>query len=338
MIIILKPQASEKDANEILDKISSLGLKPLYMPGIERTVLGALGDERVLRQLHLDSYPMVDEIKPVLSPYKLVSRELQAHDSIVSIGGVKVGGGNFTVIAGPCSVESEAQLFGVSEMIKQQGVPLLRGGAFKPRTSPYSFQGLGLEGLKLLKAAKAKYDLPVVSEIIDPNDAKLMHEYVDCYQIGARNMQNFRLLEAVGEQSDKAVLLKRGMSATLEELLLAAEYIINAGNPNVILCERGIRTFETATRNTLDLNAVAYLKEKSHLPVFVDPSHGTGVKSLINPLSRATVAVGADGIIVEAHLNPKEALSDGHQALTADDFATLMADIKPFVSAAGKTL
>ncbi|MDG1753014.1 MAG: 3-deoxy-7-phosphoheptulonate synthase [Thalassotalea sp.] len=338
MIIILKPQASEKDANEILDKISSLGLKPLYMPGIERTVLGALGDERVLRQLHLDSYPMVDEIKPVLSPYKLVSRELQAHDSIVSIGGVKVGGGNFTVIAGPCSVESEAQLFGVSEMIKQQGVPLLRGGAFKPRTSPYSFQGLGLEGLKLLKAAKEKYDLPVVSEIIDPNDAKLMHEYVDCYQIGARNMQNFRLLEAVGEQSDKAVLLKRGMSATLEELLLAAEYIINAGNPNVILCERGIRTFETATRNTLDLNAVAYLKEKSHLPVFVDPSHGTGVRSLINPLSRAAVAVGADGIIVEAHLNPKEALSDGHQALTADDFATLMADIKPFVSAAGKTL
>lgn len=338
MIIILKPQASEKDANEILDKISSLGLKPLYMPGIERTVLGALGDERVLRQLHLDSYPMVDEIKPVLSPYKLVSRELQAHDSIVSIGGVKVGGGNFTVIAGPCSVESQEQLFGVSEMIKQQGVPLLRGGAFKPRTSPYSFQGLGLEGLKLLKAAKEKYDLPVVSEIIDPNDAILMHEYVDCYQIGARNMQNFRLLEAVGEQSDKAVLLKRGMSATLEELLLAAEYIINAGNPNVILCERGIRTFETATRNTLDLNAVAYLKEKSHLPVFVDPSHGTGVKSLINPLSRAAVAVGADGIIVEAHLNPKEALSDGHQALTADDFATLMADIKPFVSAAGKTL
>ncbi|MDO6445958.1 3-deoxy-7-phosphoheptulonate synthase [Colwellia sp. 1_MG-2023] len=338
MIIILKPQASEKDANEILDKISSLGLKPLYMPGIERTVLGALGDERVLRQLHLDSYPMVDEIKPVLSPYKLVSRELQAHDSIVSIGGVKVGGGNFTVIAGPCSVESQAQLFGISDMIKQQGVPLLRGGAFKPRTSPYSFQGLGLEGLQLLKAAKEKYGLPIVSEIIDPNDAKLMHEYVDCYQIGARNMQNFRLLEAVGEQADKAVLLKRGMSATLEELLLAAEYIINAGNPNVILCERGIRTFETATRNTLDLNAVAYLKEKSHLPVFVDPSHGTGVKSLINPLSRAAVAVGADGIIVETHLNPKEALSDGHQALTADDFETLMADIKPFVSAAGKTL
>lgn len=338
MIIVLKAEASEQDANEILDKIASLGLKPLYMPGVERTVLGALGDERILRQLHLDSYPMVDEIKPVLSPYKLVSRELQAHDSIVSIGGEKVGGNKFSVIAGPCSVESEEQLFGVAKMLHQQGITMLRGGAFKPRTSPYSFQGLGVKGLELLKAARQEFGLKIVSEIIDPNDANLMHEYVDCYQIGARNMQNFRLLEAVGEQSDKAVLLKRGMSATIEELLLAAEYIINAGNPNVILCERGIRTFETATRNTLDLNAVAYLKQKSHLPVIVDPSHGTGVKSLINPLSRASVAVGADGIIVESHLNPKEALSDGHQALTADDFATLIADIKPFVSATGKSL
>ncbi|GAA5133750.1 3-deoxy-7-phosphoheptulonate synthase [Thalassotalea piscium] len=337
MIIILKPQASESDAQEILDKIASLGLKPLYMPGIERTVLGALGDERVLSQLHLDAYPMVDEIKPVLSPYKLVSRELQAHDSVVSIGGVKVGGGNFTVIAGPCSVENQDQLFGVAQMLTQHKIPLLRGGAFKPRTSPYSFQGLGVEGLKLLKAAKAKYNMPVVSEIIDPSDAQLMYDYVDCYQVGARNMQNFRLLEALGKQ-DKPVLLKRGMSATIEELLLAAEYIINAGNSNVILCERGIRTFETATRNTLDLSSVAYLKEKSHLPVLVDPSHGTGVKFLINPLSRAAVAVGADGIIVEAHLNPKEALSDGHQALTAEDFATLMADIKPFITAAGKSL
>lgn len=337
MIIVLKPEATEADANEILDKISSLGLKPLYMPGVERTVLGALGDERVLRQLHLDSYPMVDEIKPILSPYKLVARELQAHDSIISIGGVKVGGGNFTVIAGPCSVESKEQLFGIAEMLKAQHIPLLRGGAYKPRTSPYSFQGLGEEGLALLKSAKDVYGMPVVSEIIDPIDADLMSDYVDCYQIGARNMQNFRLLEAVGKQK-KPVLLKRGMSATIEELLLAAEYIINAGNPNVILCERGIRTFETATRNTLDLNAVALLKQKTHLPVFVDPSHGTGVKSLINPLSRAAAAVGADGIIVETHLNPKEALSDGHQALTADDFSQLMADIKPFISAAGKQL
>ncbi|WP_448550079.1 3-deoxy-7-phosphoheptulonate synthase [Thalassotalea fusca] len=337
MIIVLKPQASEQDAQEILNKIAELGLKPLYMPGIERTVIGALGDERVLRKLHLDSYPMVDNVKPILSPYKLVSRELQSHDTIVSIDGVKVGGNKFTVIAGPCSVESQEQLFGVSKMLSEHNVPLLRGGAFKPRTSPYSFQGLGEEGLALLKAAKQEFKMPVVSEIIDPSDAQLMYDYIDCYQIGARNMQNFRLLEAVGAQ-DKPVLLKRGMSATIEELLLAAEYIINAGNPNVILCERGIRTFETATRNTLDLNAVALLKQKTHLPVLVDPSHGTGVKSLINPLSRAAAAVGADGIIVESHLNPKEALSDGHQALTEEDFTQLMADITPFVKAAGKTL
>lgn len=193
MIIVLKPQASEQDANEILDKIASLGLKPLYMPGVERTVLGALGDERLLQQLHLEAYPMVDEIKPVLSPYKLVSRELQAHDSIISIAGSKIGGNKFAVIAGPCSVESEQQLFGVAEMIKSHGVTMLRGGAYKPRTSPYSFQGLGEEGLKLLKAAKTQYGLGVVSEIIDPNDAELMYDYVDCYQIGARNMQNFRL-------------------------------------------------------------------------------------------------------------------------------------------------
>ena len=196
MIIVLKPQATEADANEILEKIASLGLKPLYMPGVERTVLGALGDERILRQLHIDSYPMVDEVKPVLSPYKLVSRELQAHDSIVNIGGVKVGGGNFTVIAGPCSVESEQQLFSVAEMIKSHQVPLLRGGAFKPRTSPYSFQGLGEEGLKLLKAAKDNYQLPVVSEIIDPNDADMMSEYVDCFQIGARNMPKLPLIRS----------------------------------------------------------------------------------------------------------------------------------------------
>lgn len=337
MIIVLKPQATETDANEILDKIASLGLKPLYMPGVERTVLGALGDERILRQLHIDSYPMVDEVKPILSPYKLVSRELQSHDSVVSINGVKIGGGNFAVIAGPCSVESEEQLMSVTEMLKSHNIKLLRGGAFKPRTSPYSFQGLGEEGLALLQKAKSVYGLGTVSEIIDPSDAEMMAKYIDCFQIGARNMQNFRLLEAVGKQKIP-VLLKRGMSATIEELMLAAEYIINAGNPNVILCERGIRTFETATRNTLDLNAVAYLKEKTHLPVIVDPSHGTGVKSLINPLSRAAAAVGADGIIVEAHLNPKEALSDGHQALTADDFAKLIADIKPFINAAGKQL
>lgn len=337
MIIVLKSTATDADAKEILNKIETMGLKPLFMPGVERTVIGALGDERKLQSLHFENYPSVEEIKPILSPYKRVSREMQAYDSIVSIDGIKIGGGNFTVIAGPCSVESEGQLMGVAEMLKNENISLLRGGAYKPRTSPYSFQGLGEEGLKLLQQAKSTYGMPTVSEIIDPNDASLMAGYIDCYQIGARNMQNFRLLEAVGKQN-KPVLLKRGMSATIEELLLAAEYIINAGNNQVILCERGIRTFETATRNTLDLNAVALLKQKTHLPVLVDPSHGTGVKSLINPLSRAAAAVGADGIIVETHLNPKDALSDGHQALTSDDFRQLMADIKPFVTAAGKSL
>ncbi|SHH36816.1 3-deoxy-7-phosphoheptulonate synthase [Ferrimonas marina] len=337
MIIILKPGVSEAQALELVGKIEATGLKPLYMPGVERTVLGAIGDERVLQGLHLDSDPRVDEIKPILSKYKLVSRELNPVDSHVMLGKHAVGGDRFTVIAGPCGVESRDQLLGVAEMVKGQGVAALRGGAFKPRTSPYSFQGLGEEGLKLLKEANQLTGLPTVSEVVDAADAELMANYVDCLQIGARNMQNFRLLEAVGRLG-LPVLLKRGMSATLEELLLAAEYIVNAGNNQVILCERGIRTFETATRNTLDLNAVAYLKRKTHLPVLVDPSHGTGVRELIAPLSYASAAVGADGIIVEAHLNPCEALSDGHQALDADQFAGLMAGLRPFVEAAGKQL
>ncbi|MBY5993842.1 3-deoxy-7-phosphoheptulonate synthase [Ferrimonas balearica] len=337
MIIILKPGVSEQDAKELVHKIESTGLKPLYMPGVERTVLGAIGDERVLQSLRLDSDPRVDEIKPILSKYKLVSRELNPVDSHVMLGNQVVGGGRFTVIAGPCGVESREQLLSVAEMVRGHGVTALRGGAFKPRTSPYSFQGLGEEGLKLLKEANAETGLPTVSEVVDAADAELMAQYVDCLQIGARNMQNFRLLEAVGKLG-LPVLLKRGMSATIEELLLAAEYIVNAGNPNVILCERGIRTFETATRNTLDLNAVAYLKRKTHLPVLVDPSHGTGVRELIAPLSYASAAVGADGIIVEAHMKPAEALSDGHQALNAEQFADLMTGLRPFVEAAGKQL
>lgn len=338
MIIILKAGVTEAEAKELLNKIESTGLKPLYMPGVERTVLGAIGDERVLQSLHLDSDPRVDEIKPILSKYKLVSRELNPTDSQVMLGNHAVGGNRFTVIAGPCGVESRDQLLGVADMLKGvDGVAALRGGAFKPRTSPYSFQGLGVEGLKLLKEANQHTGLPTVSEVIDANDVELMADYIDCYQIGARNAQNYRLLEAVGKQT-KPVLLKRGMSSTVEELLLAAEYIVNAGNPNVILCERGIRTFETATRNTLDLNAVAYLKRKTHLPVLVDPSHGTGVRELIAPLSYAAAAVGADGIIVESHLNPCEALSDGHQALDAADFSALMDGLRPFVEAAGKQL
>ncbi|MDD1796107.1 3-deoxy-7-phosphoheptulonate synthase [Enterovibrio sp. ZSDZ42] len=337
MIIVLKPQTTEQQAKAILGKIEQAGLKPLYMPGVERIVLGALGDERVLQKLHLDSDPMVEEVKPILSKYKMVSREVQAHNSVVRIGNMPVGGNKFAVIAGPCSVESEQQLLSVADVVKSHGAGALRGGAYKPRTSPYDFQGMGVEGLKLLKKASEATGMPTVSEVMEVSQVDSLCEYIDCLQIGARNMQNYGLLKAVGE-SGKPVLLKRGLSATIEELLLAAEYIYDAGNPNIILCERGIRTFETATRNTLDLNAVAYIKQRSHLPVVVDPSHGTGVRELVIPLSRAAAAVGADGIIVESHLNPAEALSDGHQALTGDMFAQLMQELKPFVEAAGRTL
>ncbi|WP_434355484.1 3-deoxy-7-phosphoheptulonate synthase [Parasalinivibrio latis] len=337
MIIVLKPTATEQDAKQILARIEEAGLKPLYMPGVERIVLGALGDERVLQKLHFDAYPVVEEVKPILTKYKMVSREVQPHDSTVKIGNAAIGGEKFAVIAGPCSVETEEQLMSVAEVVKKHGAVALRGGAFKPRTSPYDFQGLGEEGLKLLKKANTQLGLPTVSEVMEVSQVDLLAEYVDCLQIGARNMQNYGLLKAVGE-SEKPVLLKRGLSATIEELLLAAEYIYDAGNPNIILCERGIRTYETATRNTLDLNAVAYLKQRSHLPVLVDPSHGTGVRELVIPLSRAAAAVGADGVIVESHLNPCEALSDGHQALTGEMFAQLMQELKPFVEAAGRTL
>lgn len=337
MIIVLKPHATEQEAKHILEKIEQAGLKPLYMPGVERIVLGALGDERVLQKLHLDSDPLVEEVKPILTKYKMVSREVQAHNSVVRIGNVPVGGDKFAVIAGPCSVESEQQLMSVAEVVKGNGAVALRGGAYKPRTSPYDFQGMGVEGLKLLKKASEATGMPTVSEVMEVGQVDSLCEYIDCLQIGARNMQNYGLLKAVGE-TGKPVLLKRGLSATIEELLLAAEYIYDAGNPNIILCERGIRTFETATRNTLDLNAVAYIKQRSHLPVVVDPSHGTGVRELVIPLSRAAAAVGADGIIVESHLNPAEALSDGHQALTGEMFAQLMQELKPFVEAAGRAL
>ncbi|MFB1076017.1 3-deoxy-7-phosphoheptulonate synthase [Photobacterium damselae] len=337
MIIVLKPQATEKQAKELLAKIESAGLKPLYMPGVERIVLGALGDERKLQAMNFEAYPFVENVKSILTKYKMVSREVQAHDTQVRFGNAVIGGDKFAVIAGPCSVESEQQLLSVAEMVKQYGAIALRGGAYKPRTSPYDFQGLGETGLQLLQQANQQLGLPTVSEVMDISQLDIMCQYVDCLQIGARNMQNYGLLKAVGE-SGKPVLLKRGLAATIEELLLAAEYIYDAGNPNIILCERGIRTFETATRNTLDLNAVAYLKQRSHLPVVVDPSHGTGVRELVIPLSRAAVAVGADGIIVETHLNPCQALSDGHQALTGPMFAQLMDEITPFVEAAGRTL
>jgi 3-deoxy-7-phosphoheptulonate synthase len=337
MIIVLKPHTSDADAQEILANIERLGLKPLHMPGVERVVIGALGDERVLRELNLTSHPAVESVKPILTPYKLVGRELHPHDSVIPIGGVPVGGRQIAVIAGPCAVESIEQLQAAADAVKQHGAQFMRGGAYKPRSSPYSFQGHGLDGLKMLKTVSDATGMPVVTEIMDGHDLDLMEPFVSAYQVGARNMQNFTLLKSLG-RTRKPVILKRGLSATMEELLLAAEYIFSAGNENVILCERGIRTFETATRNTLDLNAVAYLKWKSHLPVLVDPSHGTGVRELVAPMARAAIAAGADGLIIEVHPDPRKALSDGHQSLYPHEFASLMGEIKPFVAAAGRTM
>jgi len=337
MIIVLKPQATEADAKEILTKIESVSLKPLFMPGTERIVLGALGDERVLNGLNISAHPMVENVKPILSSYKQVSREMQSHDSQVQFGGNTIGGDNFIVIAGPCAIENREQIFKSAKLVKKHGATGLRGGAFKPRTSPYSFQGLEEEGLKLMQEASKEFGIPSVTEIIDASHVEMMEQYIDAFQIGARNMQNFKLLKAVG-QSQKMVILKRGMSATIEELLCAAEYIYNEGNTNIVICERGIRTFEKSYRNTLDLNAVAFIKMKSHLPVIVDPSHGTGIREMVSPMAKAAVACGADGIIVEAHYDPQVALSDGMQSLDEIQFAKFMQQLKPFVQAAGKVL
>ena len=337
MIIILRPDASEQDAQEILQKIDTAGLKPLHMPGVERTVIGALGDERVLESLHLENLPQVDMVKPVLSKYKLVSREIYAQDTVVQVGNTPVGSEQFAIMAGPCAIESEEQLLETARYVKNAGATVLRGGAFKPRTSPYSFQGLGVEGLKIMSQVGKEVGLDTITELMDVNDLDDVARYISAIQIGARNMQNYTLLKAVGE-TQKPVLLKRGLSATIEELLLAAEYIVASGNPNVMICERGIRTFETATRNTLDLNAVAFIKERSHLPVIVDPSHGTGVRTLVSPMAKAAVACGADGVIVECHRSPKESVSDAAQALSPQDFHTLMQQLAPFVAASGRTL
>jgi len=328
MIIVLKPGTDPKEAQAILEQIERLGLKPLFMPGTERVVLGALGDERVIASLHLESHPHVESVTPILAPYKLVSRELHPHDTVVPLGDHTVfGGERFIVIAGPCAVESREQMDQGARAVKEAGASALRGGAFKPRTSPYAFQGLGEEGLEILAQAGRAHGLPVVTDV---GDVAAVERHADALQVGARNMQNYRLLQALGH-CRKAVILKRGMAATLNELLLAAEYIVGEGNPNVILCERGIKTYEPATRNTLDLSAVPYIKQKSHLPVLVDPSHGTGRRDLVEPMACAAAACGADGIMVEVHPDPALALSDGEQSLYPDQFRALMRRLKPFV-------
>ena len=337
MIIVLKPEATQQTVDHLLGRISAKGLTPLHMPGSERVVLGALGDERILAELALDAEPGVESVKPILASYKLVSRELHPHDSIVSIGGASIGGGRFGLIAGPCAVENEDQLLASAKAARAAGARILRAGAYKPRTSPYSFQGHGPEGLKLLAQVGRELDMPVVTEVIESADVDLVAAHADALQVGARNMQNFALLKAVG-RSGKPVVLKRGMAAKVEDLLLAAEYVLAAGNSQLILCERGIRTFETATRNTLDLAAVPLLKAKSHLPVLVDPSHGTGIRELVIPMALAAAAAGADGVMVEVHIDPPSALSDGPQSLFPEQMLALGRQLDAMLGLLGRSL
>jgi len=341
MIIVLRPQATAAEAQDILARIEQAGLQPLHMPGSERVVLGALGDERVLAALNLDSHPMVESVKPILAPYKLVSRETHPHDTVVHIGAgahaTAIGGTALAIIAGPCAVETHDQMLNTARAVKAAGASALRAGAFKPRTSPSGFAGHGEDGLRILRTVGAEVGLPVVTEVMDTADIDTVARYADALQIGARNMHNFALLRAVGA-AGKPVLLKRGIAAKIDEWLLAAEYILAAGNPDVVLVERGIRTFETATRNTLDLNAVPYVRQRTHLPVLVDPSHGTGVRDLVAPMALASVACGADGLLIEVHQDPAQALSDGAQSLYPAQFDGLMRALAPVSAAVGRTL
>jgi 3-deoxy-7-phosphoheptulonate synthase len=305
--------------------------------GEERTIIGIIGNGRPLDREQLERLSGVERTVPILRPFKLSSRDFHPHDTVVSINGMAVGGKQLAVMAGPCAVESREQLLETAQIVKEAGAHILRGGAYKPRTSPYSFQGLGEEGLRILAAARQEIGLPVVTEVVDPQQVPLVTTYADVLQIGARNMQNYALLHAVGE-AQRPVLLKRGMMSTVEELLMAAEYILSHGNDRVILCERGIRTFEQYTRNTLDISAVPVLKQLCHLPVIVDPSHGSGKWELVEPLARAAVAAGADGLMIEVHPHPDQALSDGAQSLKPARFAELMRNLRPIVEAVGRTL
>jgi len=336
MIIVLRPDATEEQINHIIDKVKKLGLTPHISKGTERTIIGVIGPEDILQVTPLEVFPGVEKVMPVLSPYKLVSREFKRDNSVIDLGkGIKIGDNKIIVIAGPCAVESRQTLQEIASQVKNAGALGLRGGAFKPRTSPYSFQGLGEEGLKILHKVGSDLGMVTVSEVMDPRDVSLVANYVDVLQIGARNMQNFNLLREVG-LTKKPVLLKRGMSSTIKELLMSAEYILAGGNFNVILCERGIRTFEEATRNTLDVSAIPVVKQLSHLPIIADPSHAAGKWGLVPSLSKAAIASGADGLIVEVHTHPEEALSDGAQSLLPSNFASLMQELRALAQAIGR--
>lgn len=337
MIIVMQKGATARQIANVTARVEQSGRQVHLSEGEERTIIGVVGDGRPLDRTQFEMMDGVEKIVPILSPYKLASRDFRPQDTLVKLNGMKAGGQQIIVMAGPCAVESREQLLATAHAVKAAGATVLRGGAFKPRSSPYSFQGLGLEGLKLLAEARKETGLLVVTEVISPETVPLVSSYADILQVGARNMQNFALLHAVGE-AQKPVLLKRGMMSTMEELLMSAEYILSHGNDRVILCERGIRTFEPYTRNTLDINAVPMLKQLTHLPVFVDPSHGTGKWTLVGPVARAAIAAGADGLEIEVHPDPEQALSDGAQSLKPERFARLMEELRAVAQAVGRTL
>lgn len=339
MIIVIKPESSEEEIQQVIDAVVEFDYEPRTIRGVERTVVACVGDERNHHTLEsLIVLPQVESVTPIQKKYKLVSRDYQQQDSVLEVGSsCRIGGGNFHVVAGPCSVENEEQTLTTAHAVKEAGATLFRGGAFKPRTSPYDFQGLGKAALEMLRQAQAATGLPIVTEVLSPTDVELVAEYADVLQIGTRNAQNVPLLAAAAA-SGKTILLKRGLSSLVDEWLLAAEYICVNGNNRVILCERGIRTFEHACRNTLDVSAVAVAKKETHLPVFVDPSHAAGRSDMVIPLARAAVAAGADGLLIEVHPNPATALSDGGQQLKPQQFGELMAQIGPLVEVMGKRL
>lgn len=338
MIVILKSDVTEIQINHIVEKAQKLGLKAHISRGVERTIIGFIGPEEVLQVTPLEVFPGVERVIPVLAPYRLVSREFKKEDSLIAINErVQIGGKRIHVMAGPCAIENAEGIRSLAQKVKKSGATILRGGAFKPRTSPYDFQGLGEEGLKYLAEAGRECGLATVTEVMDPRDVELICRYADILQVGARNMQNFSLLKEVGKVH-KPVLLKRGISATIKEWLMSAEYILANGNFNVILCERGIRTFETATRNTLDINAVPVVKQLSHLPVIVDPSHATGKWDLVGSAAKAGIAAGCDGLMIEVHDNPEEAFSDGPQSLKPEKFEALMRELKSIAAAVSREI
>ncbi len=337
MIIVLKPDHQEEDLQRIIRRLEDLGLRTHISKGEERTIIGAIGDERILGEVPLKSLPGVESVLPILKPYKLVSREFRPENTVIKVDGKEIGGDQLQVIAGPCAVESREVLEEIADELVPLGVSFLRGGAFKPRTSPYAFQGWGEKALKYLAAVRERTGMLIVTELMDSRDTVLVCKYADIIQIGTRNMQNFRLLMEVGN-INKPIILKRGMSATIKEFLMSAEYILAQGNERVILCERGIRTFETETRNTLDISAVPLLKELTHLPVIVDPSHAVGRADLVPAMARAAIAAGADGLLVEVHVRPEEAMSDGPQSLRPQIFKQMLEDCRKIARAVGRNL